>query len=105
VAQVIGILTFHYQLQFLCLPKHLYTINRYSWPISNALSVTFVLPLLINIVDIADWCINQHVRSVPPLVELLSVESSTADILALLIVARAHLTAVITSGAISKGNM
>jgi hypothetical protein len=63
------------------------------------------LPLLINIVDIVDWCINQLVRSVPPLVELLSVDPSTADILAPLIAAKAHLTAVITSGAISKGNM
>jgi hypothetical protein len=63
------------------------------------------LPLLINIVDIADWCINQPVRSVPPLVELLSVDPSTADILAPLIAVKAHLTAVITSGAISKGNM
>jgi hypothetical protein len=61
VAQVIGILTFHYQLQFSGLPKHLYTVNRYSWPTSNAPSVTFVLPLLINGVDIADWCINQLV--------------------------------------------
>jgi hypothetical protein len=56
-------------------------------------------------VDIANWCINQPVKSVPPLVELLSVHPSMANIFALLIAVRAHLTAVITSGAISKGNM
>ncbi len=58
VVQVTSILTFHYQLQLLGLPKHLYIANQYSWPTSNASSVTFVLPLLINGVDIADWCIN-----------------------------------------------
>jgi hypothetical protein len=55
VAQVIGILTFHYQLQFLVLPKHLCIVNRYSWPTSNAPSVTFVLALLINGVATLTW--------------------------------------------------
>ncbi len=49
-------------------------MHWYSWPISNALSVTFVLRLLINVMDIVDWCINQLVRSIPPLVELLSID-------------------------------
>ncbi len=61
---VINILTFYYQLQFFCLHKHLYIINRYSWLISNALNVTFFLPLLNNVVDITDWCINQLVKFV-----------------------------------------
>ncbi len=80
-------------------------MHWYSWPISNAPSVTFVLRLLINVMDIIDWCINQLVRSLPPLVELLSIDPLTVNILAQLIIARAHLNAAINSSAISKCNM
>ncbi len=80
-------------------------MHWYSWPISNAPSVIFVLRFLINVMDIIDWCINQLVRSVPPLVELLSIDPLMANILAQLIIARAHLNAAINSSAISKCNM
>jgi len=85
--------------------KHLSVINRYSWPTSHALNVTFVLPLLINAMDIPDWCINQPVRSVPPSVELLSIDRLTANILAPWIPTWAHFNVVIRSSAISKGDM
>jgi hypothetical protein len=62
--------------------RHLSVINRYSWPTSDAPSVTFVSPLLINAMDIADRCINQPVRSIPPPVELLSIDRLTTNILA-----------------------
>jgi hypothetical protein len=55
--------------------------------------------------DITDRCISQPIKSVSPSVELLSVDPLTANILAQLIIARAHLTAVITSSAMSKCNM
>jgi hypothetical protein len=85
--------------------KHLSVINRYSWPTFDAPSVTFVSPLFINAMDIADWCINQPVKSVLPPVELLSIDRLTANILAPWRVGGAHLNAVIGSRAISKCDM
>jgi hypothetical protein len=45
------------------------------------------LSLFINAMDIIDWSINQPIRSVPPPVELLSIDRLTANILASWIVA------------------
>jgi hypothetical protein len=67
--------------------------------------VTFVSPLLINAMDITDRCIDGLVKFVPPRVKLLSIDRSTANILAPWIPAGGHLDAVIRSSAISKGDM
>jgi hypothetical protein len=104
-ARVIDILTFYYQLQLCCVHKHLYIVIWYSWLTSNASSATFFFPLLINVMDIADWCIDPLVRFVLSQVELLSTDPLTANFLAPLIAAQGHLGAAISSSAISKCDM
>jgi hypothetical protein len=86
-------------------PKHLFVIDQYSWPTSDASNVTFVLSLLLNTTDIADRCIDQLVKSIPPRVELLSIDRLTTNILAPWNVVRARFCAVTRSRAISKCDM
>jgi hypothetical protein len=88
-----------------CLHKHIYVVNRHSWLTSDAPSVTFLLPLIINVTGIADWCIDRLARSVLSPVELPSIDRSTVNFLARLIATWGPSSATITCSPISKCTM